>query len=167
MILGTFQLQAIVYHVGYSPFQGHYKSYLKYDNIWHTTMTSISQLVWYPTIYENIGNNPWLISNVEIDTSRLSNELHNNTYDVLEKINESYETEITADEWVVLEELYWDYSEFNIEYNTSDSEKTNIDLVVTEPHRFWRSEEEICIFWTRKTKKKLMLCKETKSPVRR
>ena len=104
---------------------------------------------------------------VEIDTSRLSNELHNNTYDVLEKINESYETEITADEWVVLEELYWDYSEFNIEYNTSDSEKTNIDLVVTEPHRFWRSEEEICIFWTRKTKKKLMLCKETKSPVRR
>ena len=33
---GTFQLQAIVYHVGCSRFWGHYKSSVKYDNICYT-----------------------------------------------------------------------------------------------------------------------------------
>ena len=37
MLLGTFQLQPIVYHIGCSPFQGHYKSSKKYDKIWYTT----------------------------------------------------------------------------------------------------------------------------------
>ena len=37
MLLGTFQLQAVVYHIGCSRFLGHYKSSVKYDNIWYTT----------------------------------------------------------------------------------------------------------------------------------
>ena len=66
--------------------------------------------------------------------SQLINELQN-TDDVLEKVDESYETEGIADELVVFEGIYSDDSEFNMEYNTSDLEKGNFDFVVTESHR--------------------------------
>ena len=36
MLLGRFKLQAIVYHIGWSLFRGHYKSSVKYDKIWYT-----------------------------------------------------------------------------------------------------------------------------------
>ena len=70
-------------------------------------------MILYLLIYENIGNDPLLISNVETDMSRLSNELQN-TDDVLEKVDESYETEGIADELVVFEGIYSDDSEFNM-----------------------------------------------------
>ena len=77
---------------------------------------------------------PLMISNVETDMSQLTNE-RPNTDDVLEKPDESYETERIADELDVLEEIYSDDSELNMEYNTSDLEKGSIDFVVIESHR--------------------------------
>ena len=75
-----------------------------------------------------------LISNVETDISPLSNELYN-TDDVSEKEDKSYETQGIADELVVLEEIYSDVLELNMEDKTHDLEKGNIDFVVTESHR--------------------------------
>ena len=147
MVLGTFRLQAIVYHIGCSPFQGHYKSSVKYDNIWYTTndlnysigvkmgfSTNDTGMIPYLLIYGKIVNDPLLISNVETDMSRLTNELHN-TGDVLEKVDECYETERIADELVLHEEIYSENSDLNLEYNASDLEKGNIDFVVTESYK--------------------------------
>ena len=53
----------------------------------------------------------------------------------MEKVDESYETERIADELVLLEEIYSDDSELNMEYKTTDLEKDNSDFVVTESHR--------------------------------
>ena len=50
----------------------------------------------YLLIYEKIGSDPLLISDEETDMSQLTNELHS-TDDVLEKVDESYETERIAD----------------------------------------------------------------------
>ena len=103
ILLETFQLQAIVYHIGCSPFRGHYKSSVKHDNIWYTTnnlnysigvelecTTSHIGMISYLLICQKIGNDPLLISNVETDMSQLSNELHN-IDDVLGKVGESCE----------------------------------------------------------------------------
>ena len=97
MLLGTSEVQAITYHIGCCPFQGHYKSSVKYDNIWYTINDlnySIgvelecskynTGMIPYLLIYEKIGNDPLFISNVEADMSQLTNELHN-TDDVLQK----------------------------------------------------------------------------------
>ena len=80
MPLGTFQLQPIVYHIGCSPFQEHYKSSKKYDKIWYTTndlnyligvelecCTNDTSMIPYLLIYEKLGNDPLLISHVETD----------------------------------------------------------------------------------------------------
>ena len=68
MLLETFQLQAIVYHIGCSPFHRHDKSSVKYDNIWCTTndlnysvdvqlecSTNDAGMIPYLLIYEKIG----------------------------------------------------------------------------------------------------------------
>ena len=118
---------------------------MKYDNIWYTTNDlnySIGMklecndtgIIPYLLIYEKIGNDPLLISNVETDMSQISNELHK-TDDVLEKVDESFETKRIADELVLLEEICSDDSELNMEYNTSDLETGNSDFVVTVSHR--------------------------------
>ena len=120
---------------------------MKYDNIWYTTNdlsysiglklecnTNDNGMMPYLLIYEKIGNDPLLISNVETDMSQLSNELHS-TDDVLEKVNESYVKERIADELVMLEEIHSDGSELNMEYNTRDLEKDNFNFVVIESHR--------------------------------
>ena len=88
----------------------------------------------YLLIYEKIGNDPLLISNVEADMSQLSNELHN-ADDELEKVDESYVKERIADELVMLEEIHSGDSELGMEYNTRDLAKDNFDFVVTESHR--------------------------------
>ena len=147
ILLGTFQLQAIVSHIGCSPFRGNYKSFVKYDNIWYTTnnlkysigaklecSTNDTGMIPYLLIYEKNVNDSLLISNIETDRSQLSKELHN-IDDVLEKVDESYETERIADELVLLEEIYSDDSELNMEYKTTDLEKDNSDFVVTGSHR--------------------------------
>ena len=105
---------------------------MKYDNIWYTTndlnysidvesecSTNDTGMIPYLLIYEKISNDPLLIGNVETDMPQLTNELHN-TDDVLEKEDESYETERIADKLVVLEEICSEDSELNMEYNTSD-----------------------------------------------
>ena len=86
-------------------------------------------MILFLLIYKKIDNELLLISNVETDMSQLTNKLHN-TDDVLEKVDERYETERNADELVVLGEKYSDNPELNMEYNTSDLEKGSIDLVV-------------------------------------
>ena len=50
----------------------------------------------YLLIYEKIGSDPLLISDEETDMSQLTNELHSTDH-VLEKVDESYETERIAD----------------------------------------------------------------------
>ena len=198
MLLGTFQLQVIVYPIDCSLFRGH-KSSVKYDNIWYTTndlnysigveleySTNVTVMIPYLPIYEKIGNDPLLISNVETDMLQLSNELHNSD-DGLEKVDESYGTERIGDELVVLEEIYSYDFELNMEYNTSDLEKGNFDFVFTESHRkddircnpVQLSSSEIRSLYVEKInkksvlyelerqKEKLMGCKEAKSPVRR
>ena len=120
---------------------------MKYDNICYTTndlnysiglkleySTNDNGMIPYLLIYEKIGNDPLLISNVETDMSQLSNELHS-TDDVLEKVNESYVKERIADELVMLEEIHSDDSELDMEYNTRDLEKDNFNFVVIESHR--------------------------------
>ena len=87
-------------------------------------------MILFLLIYKKIDNELLLISNVETDMSQLTNKLHN-TDDVLEKVDERYETERNADELVVLEEKYSDNPELNMEYNTSDLEKGSIDFVVS------------------------------------
>ena len=86
-------------------------------------------MILFLLIYKKIDNELLLISNVETDMSQLTNKLHN-TDDVLEQVDERYETERNADELIVLEEKYSDNPELNMEYNTSDLEKGNIDFVV-------------------------------------
>ena len=83
---------------------------------------------------KKIGNDPLLISNVETDISPLSNELFN-TDDVSEKEDKSYETQGIVDELVVLEEIYSDVFELNMEDNTHDLENGNIDFVDRKSHR--------------------------------
>ena len=53
----------------------------------------------------------------------------------MEKVDETYETERIANKLVVLEEIYSNDSELNMEYNTSDLEKGNSDFVIIESHR--------------------------------
>ena len=86
-------------------------------------------MILFLLIYKTIDNELLLISNVETDMSQLTNKLHN-TDDVLEKVDERYETERNADELVVLGEAYMHNPELNMEYNTSDLEKGSIDFVV-------------------------------------
>ena len=120
---------------------------MKYDNIWYTTndlnysigmklecSTNDTGMIPYLLIYEKIGNDPLVISNVETDMSQVSNELHK-TDDVLEKVDESFETKRIPDELVLLEEIYSDDAELNMEYNTGDLETGNSDFVVTVSHR--------------------------------
>lgn len=121
MLLGTFQIQGIICHIGCSPFQGHYKSSVKYDNIWYT-INDLNYSIGVKLGSSTNDANPLLISNNEIDMSRLSNEL-NNTDDVLEKADENYETERIANELVLLEEIYSGDAELNNEYDKSGLEK--------------------------------------------
>ena len=134
---------------------------------------------------KKIGNDPLLISNVETDISPLSNQLFN-TNDVSEKEEKSYETQGIVDELVVLEEIYSDVFELNMEDNTHDLENGNIDFVVTESHRkddircnpVQPSSSEIRSLVIKEVnkksvscelerqKEKLMAWEETKSPVR-
>ena len=134
---------------------------------------------------KKIGNDPLLISNVETDISPLSNQLFN-TDDVSEKEDKSYETQGIVDELVVLEEIYSDVFELNMEDNTHDLENGNIDFVVTESHRkddircnpVQPSSSEIRSLVIKEVnkksvscelerqKEKLMAWEETKSPVR-
>ena len=86
-------------------------------------------MILFLLIYKKIDNELLLISNVETDMSQLTNKLHN-TDDVLDQVDERYETERNADELIVLEEKYSDNPELNMEYNTSDLEKGSIDFVV-------------------------------------
>ena len=53
----------------------------------------------------------------------------------MEKVDESYETERIANKLVVLEEIYSNDFELNMEYNTIDLEKGNFDFVIIESHR--------------------------------
>ena len=53
----------------------------------------------------------------------------------MEKVDESYETERIANKLVVLEEIYSNDFELNMEYNTIDLEKGTSDFVITESHR--------------------------------
>lgn len=142
MHLGTFQVQATVYHIGCFSFQGYYKS-VNYDNIWYTSNdlnysigvklecnSNDTGMMSYLLIYEKIDNNPLLISNIETNMSRLSNELLD-TGDALEKVDESYEAERIADELVELEKIYSDDTQLNVEYNTRDMEKRNTVLILS------------------------------------
>ena len=58
--------------------------------------TNDTGMIPYLLTYEKIGSDPLLISDEETDMSQLTNELHS-TDDVLEKVDESYETERIAD----------------------------------------------------------------------
>ena len=58
--------------------------------------TNDTGMIPYLLIYEKIGSDPLLISDEETDMSQLTNELHS-TDDVLEKVDENYETERIAD----------------------------------------------------------------------
>ena len=53
----------------------------------------------------------------------------------MKKVDESYETERIANKLVVLEEIYSNDFELNMEYNTIDLEKGNSDFVIIESHR--------------------------------
>ena len=142
MHLGTFQVQATVYHIGCFSFQGHYKS-VNYDNIWYTANdlnysigvklecnSNCTGMMSYLLIYGKIDNNPLLISNIETNMSRLSNELLD-TGDALGKVDESYEAERIADELVELEKIYSDDTQLNVEYSTRDMEKRNTVLMLS------------------------------------
>ena len=119
MLLGKFQPQVIAYHICCS--QGRYKSSVKYDNIWYT-INDLNYSIGVKLGSSTNDANPLLISNIETDVSRLSNELHN-TDDVLEKADENYETERIANELVLLEEIYSGDAELNNEYNKIGLEK--------------------------------------------
>ena len=76
--------------------------------------TNDAGMIPYLVVYEKIGSNPLLISNVETDMSWLRNEFHN-TDDILKKVDESYETERIANELVAFEEIYSHYTELSME----------------------------------------------------
>ena len=116
---GIFQPQVIAYYICCS--QGRYKSSVKYDNFWYT-INDLNYSIGVKLGSSTNDANPLLISNNEIDMSRLSNEL-NNTDDVLEKADENYETERIANELVLLEEIYSGDAELNNEYDKSGLEK--------------------------------------------
>ena len=110
-----------------------------------------------------------------------------NCITLLKKVDESCETERIADELVVLEGIYSDYSELSKEYNKIDLKKGNIYFFVTESHRKYDircnpvqpSSSEIrslgadeknkksALCKLERQKEKLMACKEAKLPVRR
>ena len=102
--------------------------------------TNDAGMIPYLVVYEKIGNDPLLISNVETDMSRLSNELHN-----------------TDDVFVVTES----HRKYDIRCNRVHPSSSEIrSLGVEEMNK----KSALCKL--ERLKEKLMACKEAKLPVR-